>query len=136
MSTFNINRIIKKHDLDYNALAKELFPKNKYPLVALNRVVEGVSFLDTNQISILATIVGVEVSELFSSDTWGMKMSNEDTIKFFKNNYRVELDLVTLVTKIFCDDRMIANETLIFEKNVKLSEYINRVNETIINLNM
>lgn len=135
MSTFNINHIISRYSIDEKQLAKELFPNNLHPNVAFKRVTSGESFLDTNQVTTLASILGVHVSDLYIDDNWVMDKNVKDNIVvFFKNNYRVELDLETLVSSIYSIDKLIAKETLISEKNIKLSEYLKSLNETIINL--
>jgi hypothetical protein len=133
MSTFNLTRIIEANKLDRVALANELFPGNKFPEVALKRVLNGLSFLDTNQLNILASVLGLQVSDLFLNEMWSTRMQN-DKIVFYKNDYRVELNTETLITNIFYKDKLVASETLVMEKNIKLSDYLKSINETIINL--
>lgn len=133
MGTFNLIRIIETHKLNREALANELFPNNKFPEVALKRVLNGLSFLDTNQLNILAGILGLQVSDLFLNEMWSTMMHN-DKIIFIRNDYRVELHTETLVTYIYYKNKLVASETIIVEKNIKLSDYLKSVNETIINL--
>jgi hypothetical protein len=137
MSTFNINHIIKQYNLDEDSLSKELFPNNKFPKIALTRITSGVSYLDTSQLDILAKIIDVEPGDLLRSQSWtstDINIFDTETITFKKNNFRVELSLNTLITKIYSSDKLIASETLISDKNIKLSEYLELVNRTIINL--
>jgi hypothetical protein len=133
MSAFNINSLISKYKLDEDTLAKELFPDNKFPKVALARITSGVSFLDTYQLSILAKITNLKISDLFINEEWIREVSNEK-IKFYKNEYRIELDLETNVSDIYYGDKLVAVETLILDKNIKLSAYLKLVNEIITNL--
>lgn len=135
MSTFNINHILTRYNLDCKQLARELFSNNLHPEVAFKRITDGKAFLDTNQINTLASIVGVHVSDLFIDDNWVMdKQVKGNIIVFFKNNFRVELNLETLISQIFYIDKLVVKETLISEKNIKLSEYLKLLDETITNL--
>lgn len=133
MNNFNLQNIINKYNLDEDSLAKQLFPTNKFPKLALTRVLTGISYLDTMQIERLREMLGTSVSELFNDITWN-KTILDNIIKFHRNNHRVELNLDTLVSEIFLSDKLIAVETLISDKNIKLSEYLKLVDETIINL--
>lgn len=133
MSTFNLQNIINKYNLDEDDLAKELFPKNKFSKSALARITSGVSYLDTWQLCKLSEILGLKVSDLFIDDNW-IKLINDNKIKFFRNNFRVELDLDTHISEIFQSEKLVAVETLITDKNIKLSEYLKLVNQVIINL--
>lgn len=133
MNTFNLQNIINKYNLDEDSLAKQLFPANKFPKLALSRVLTGISYLDTMQIERLREMLGTSVSELFNDTTWNKTISG-NIIKFHRNNHRVELNLDTLVSEIFLSDKLIAIETLISDRNIKLSEYLKLVDETIINL--
>lgn len=133
MSTFNIKNIITEYNLDEDALAKVMFPKNKFAKVALARIISGVSYLDTWQLDRLTEMLGIGIADLFVDNTWNKKITN-NKILFHRNNCRVELDLDTHVSEIFLSDKLVAVETLITDKNIKLSEYLKLVNEVIINL--
>lgn len=129
----NLSYIIEKNQLDQEKLALELFPNNKFPKLALKRVLDGKSFLDTNQLTILANIVNVSVYDLFNNDVWSKQIKNNKLI-LRKNTYTVEFDLTTYICNIFAKDKLIASETIIFEKNIKLSDFLESINKTIINL--
>jgi hypothetical protein len=66
MRTIDVKEIIEKHQLDAKEVAQQLFPGNKYPKLALNRVMAGSAQLDANQMSKLALLIGVQVSDLYS----------------------------------------------------------------------
>ena len=135
MSTFNLKHIISRYNLNENNLAIELFPGNKFPNLALKRIVSGDSFLDTKQIEILAKIIGVPVKDLFMSEDWTFQQnSNIDKFVFVKNDYRAELIRESLITNIYHKDRLLAKETIIVDKNIILSEYLELVNQVIIKL--
>ncbi len=132
--TFNINHIISKYNLDESKLSEELFPTNKYPKIALARITSGEAHLNTIQLDMLANICGISIQNLFMSENWNMDKNVSNIITFYKNDHRVELDIDTLISKIYCGDKLIAKETLISDKNIKLSEYLKLVDKTIINL--
>jgi hypothetical protein len=134
MNNFNLQTIITKYKLDESSLAKELFPKNKFAKNALRRVLSGISYLDTWQLCKLSEIACIEISELFTDSNSWYRVSSDNVIKFNRNNYRVELNVETKITEIFVSDKLVAVETLISDKNIKLSEYLKLVDETIINL--
>lgn len=134
MNTFNLQEIISKYGLDESQLAKELFPKNKFAKNALKRVLSGTSFLDTQQLSKLSEITCLDISELFANKNTWYRFDSGGKIKFNRNNYRVELNIETNITEIFVSDKLVAIETLLSDKNIKLSEYLKLVDETIINL--
>lgn len=133
MSAFNINTLISKYNLDEDTLAKELFPDNKFPKIALARITSGVSYLDTSQLAILAKITNLKISDLFVNEEWTKVITNEKII-FYKNKFRVELDFETLISDIYFGEKLMSVETLIADKNIKLSEYLKLVNEVITNL--
>lgn len=133
MKTFDLQTLITRYNFDEGTLAKELFPKNKFAKNALTRVLSGVSYLDTWQLCKLSEITGLEISELFANDSWNKSISG-NIIKFRRNNHRVELNMDTNMTEIFLSDKLIAIETIISDRSIKLSEYLRLVDETIINL--
>jgi len=135
MSTFNINHIISRYKLDEHKLALELFPGNKYPTIAFKRIASGDSHLDTKQLETLAKILGIRVQDLFMDEDWVFeKNTNLDDFVFNKNDYRAVLNLETLITNIYYKDRLVAEETLIVDKKIILSEYLELVNQVIIKL--
>lgn len=134
METFNLKKIINANFLDQQILAKELFPENKFPNAALKRILDGKAFLDTNQLQTLAKILRINVQQLFADSDWWHKEMNNEKIIFKKNNFRVELFLNNLTTVIYKNDKIISSEVIIPDNNIKLSEYLNLVDKTILNL--
>lgn len=129
----DLNLIIEKHKLDPDLLAKELFPNNKYPKIALDRVCNGVTHLDTEQAYTLSKLLGIDISELYNSEHWGASMVH-DKIVFKRNNYKIVLHTETYLTDIYVNGKLTATEKLIIDKNIKLSEYLKLVESILINL--
>jgi len=130
MRTIDVEQVIEKSGLSTKEVAKQLFPGNKYPKLALNRVISGEAFLDSNQISKLATLVGVSVSTLYTSG-WKFE-SKKDLVVFSNESFRAELNTKTWITKIFDNDSLF-HESVIHSHTIQLSEYIKKINLIINN---
>jgi hypothetical protein len=130
MRTINVKEIIKTRGLDIKEVARQLFPKNKYPDLSLNRVMKGKSVLDADQISKLALMAGLQLSELFSGENW--KVSSRKGVHVFTNGeFRAELDSETWITKVFHKGSMF-HESIIHSGSTPVSEYLSQL-DIIIN---
>lgn len=128
MQAINLKQIVKQHDLDKNELATQLFPGNKFPRVALKRVLSGDAELNASQISKLALLVGVEISDLFLTGSQGWKKtSTKGVITLSTGEYKAELDTTTWITRVFCNDSLF-HESIIHSGTTPLSEYLNKIN--------
>lgn len=130
MQSFNLEYIIAKNDLNKDFLAADLFQNNKYPRIALERVLAGKSNLDTMQLDILAKILGLHVSELFQETTWN-RLDHVDKIVFARRNCRVELNLKTLIADVYKDDSLLVVESVICDKSIMLTEFLKTVNNLV-----
>lgn len=130
MRTIKVKEIIETRGLDIKEVARQLFPKNKYPDLALNRVIKGKSVLDADQISKLALMAGLQLSELFSGGNW--KATARKGVHVFTNDeFRAELDSETWITKVFHKDSMF-HESIIHSGSTPVSEYLSQL-DIIIN---
>src|SRR5665811_1176034 len=66
MQKINLSGIIAQQKLSEKDIAKQLFPTNKYPKLALSRVLRNEATLDADQISRLAALLNCTISELYS----------------------------------------------------------------------
>jgi hypothetical protein len=130
MRTIKVKEIIETRGLDIKEVARQLFPKNKYPDLALNRVMKGKNVLDADQISKLALMAGIPLSELFSGEAW-KALSRKGVHVFTNGDFRAELDSETWMTKVFHKDSMF-HESIIHSGSTPLSEYLNQL-DLIIN---
>jgi len=130
MRTIKVKEIIEARGLDIKEVALQLFPKNKYPVLALNRVIKGKHALDADQISKLALMAGLQLPDLFSGENW--KATTHKGVHVFTNGeFRAELDPETWITRIFCKDSMF-HESIIHSGSTPVSEYLNQL-DIIIN---
>jgi len=134
MVTLDLKKIITKSELDYRVVAENLFPNNKFAKVALDRVVEGKAFLDTNQLVKLAMLVGAPtVDDLFKNNGWKVSASPKKII-FIQDDYRAELDTVNWTARIFKKDSLCYEEEIIVKKSLVLSEYTEELNKIILKI--
>lgn len=129
MSKIDVGRIIKKAGLDKKDVADQLFPDNKFSHLALRRVIIGNGLLNSEQISKLASLSGMTVSELFGPTEW-RNFAQEGKIIFENNDYRAELDTVAWTTKIFHKGSMF-HEEIIHSKMVPLTDYLQNLDTVI-----
>lgn len=135
MNTIDLNKIITDHDLDVKELAAELFPGIKYPKLALDRVLKGESYLDTNQLSRLSLYTGQPIETLMTGKNWiALAYNKENAIVFESGDYRAELDLMTWITKLF-HKNSIFHESVITKSTIPLNEYLEQISNLIDNHN-
>lgn len=126
MKTIDLNRIIEERELDAKEIAQQLFPGNKYPKLALNRVIAGEAVLDANQISKLALLTGLSIDQLYSGNGW-KSTSKAGIITFTNEGYKAELNTETWVTKVFHNDSLF-HESIITPGATPISEYLKELN--------
>ena len=131
MRTINIKEIIEKQGLDVKEVSQHLFPKNKYPRLALNRVMTGDAVLDADQISKFALMAGINISDLYSGANWNAK-SKQGIHVFTNGDFRAELNAGTWVTKIFHNDSLF-HESVIHSGSTPISEYLKELDLIISN---
>jgi hypothetical protein len=129
MKTIDVEKIIKTKKLDKKELAQQLFPGNKYASLALNRVIKGDGFLDSNQISLLSELTGIAIGNLYSGNEWDLK-NNKGLAVLTSGNFRAELDTKTWVTKVFDNDSLL-HESVIHSGTTSLSAYLTQLSEIV-----
>lgn len=133
MNKIDLKKIIEDQGLNIKEVALELFPTNKYSKLALDRVIRGEAFLDSNQISKLSSLTRIPIQFLFSEDKWEKKAKDKMVI-FTSGNYRAELNTSTNVTRIFHETSLF-HESLLHTKSIPLNEYLSELEQIIIKYN-
>lgn len=131
MRTIDLEKLIQQKGIEKKELANLLFPMHKYPDLAIQRILTGEAFLDSNQISRLSTYTGLTVDELFSVSEWKME-GKPETIEFSNEEYLASLDLENWTTRIFYK-KSLFHESVIHNGFTPLSEYFKSLNEIIKN---
>lgn len=133
MEKFSIKRVTEVYKPDLDELAKALFPTVTYPKLAFNRILKGEANLDSTQISILASYLGVSVSELFTVDDSGWHMSSctgDSRLIFTKGDYKATLYGQSL-TILKCDKCIAALTFLVNKEAMSLEDFIKLLDEQI-----
>lgn len=133
MNTIDVKGIIEAKGLDTQTVAQQLFPTNQYARLALNRVIQGKALLDSTQISKFALLAGMTISELYNNGGWEAK-SDAGIHTFTNGEFIAELNTNTWITKIFHNKSMI-HESIIHAKDTPLSQYLEALNNVILNIN-
>lgn len=127
--TFDIKKVIKCYKLDTNEVAEALFPHVRYKMLALNRVLKGEAYLDTQQIEILAKLAGVLIQDLFTLGEW--KGGREDNcIIMTHEDYKVKLNYNGVFMTLTKGPHIIAQE-FTNTKNISVDDFISHIDSLI-----
>lgn len=127
--TIDLDRLIKENKLDVKQVAKVLFPENTYPELAVKRVIENKSLLNSAQLKRLSVFLNMPIKN-FYNEGWDTDTAKNKKYTFTKDNYTVILDLKTNLTVIYDDSSEFFKEVL-FTDAVPLSVYFKRINGII-----
>jgi len=125
MKTIDLETIIHESIYTKDAVADHLFPENKYPRLALRRVLNKKANLDSEQISKLSLMVDLSISELYG-DNFTMQ-TREKKMVFTYGDYEAVLDTSTWSTKVF-NKKSLFHEFILHKKTIVLSEYLHELN--------
>jgi len=132
MESIKLQKIIEFSLLEINDLARHLFPTNKHPRLALNRVIKGIGKLSSAQVSKLSGLVGIPIEELYRG-TWKTKTNiNNMVYTFSSDEFTAELDVKTWTTKLF-HKKSLFHEEIIYSSSLSMKEYIDSLNLIIFN---
>lgn len=124
MQKLELQKIIERYELDVHEIAKKLYPLAKYPKLAIDRVLSGEALLNSEQVSLLANIVGVPINFLYSGGGWTWNgTAKESLLSFSTEEYNAELNTDTWVTKIYHKGSLF-HDAIIHGGSVPLSEYL------------
>ena len=132
MNTFNLQKIIDQYGLNANDLAPELFPENKYPMIAITRVLKGEAQLNADQVSKLSAITSIPVEHLYSGAKYDMTSPSEGIIRIEADDYKAELDQTTWITKIYHKGKLF-HDSVIHNGAQPLSQYLHTLDTLILN---
>ena len=126
MKAFNIMEIINTYNLDKKEVAEVLFPSCMFKKQALDRIIKGQAFLNTEQLQALANHAGVMINELFAYSSWRPSYENGSLI-FKKGEYEAKLNhngtflLVTKGTEVISEE--------IVPNSMSLTDFIKHINK-------
>lgn len=131
MQKIKLAETIKALNLDKREVAKTLFPGNKFPKMALDRVLEEEAVLNADQISRLALFANVPVSSLFTGEGWGCK-SRGKVHTFTNGDFVAKVDMDLGKVDMFHKNTIFHTESLI-SNSIELTELIELLNKQILN---
>jgi hypothetical protein len=124
----NLSKVITKTGLSNTEVANHLFPSNRHPYHALNRVINGISKLDVDQAKILAELANISINELYSG-VW--KHETVENVHIFKrDNFEARLNTRTWVTTVRKSNSLI-HDAILHGGSITLSEYIASIEKII-----
>lgn len=126
----DIHNIIEKYGLDQNEVAKLLFPDNVRPNLALKRVAEKETLLNTEQFSRLASYIGVPMDSLMNKGWNSAKPPSANQLRFVSDDYEAILNKETFQTRIFHKGSLL-HEEIIVSATTPISIYLDALNEII-----
>lgn len=133
MKKIDLEAFLAFHSLDHNVVSQQLFPNNKHPRLALNRVICGDALLDSDQLSKLAMLAGVDISQVYTGKKW--KMTSKDGVfTFLHGNYRavLHLDKDQGLTQVFHNGSLF-HESVLHSGAIALSDYLKELESIIKN---
>ena len=101
MERMELERAITLTGMQKHEVAAHLFPGNKYPYLALRRVVRGKSNLDSAQMSKLAALAGIEIQDLYGDPEALPVLPDPALIVIETARYRATIDLAGQVANVF-----------------------------------
>jgi len=128
MKHIDVKNLIESAGLTVDYAAKKLFPGNKYPGVAMNRVLLGQTELDASQIAALAEILNVDYNHIFRP-FWHGSMPRPGIYVFVKGNCRAVLDVEANRTNIYVGDNNIAD--YIHKGSLVVKDYLKNIDTLI-----
>lgn len=128
--TINLRELIEQRGLKTREVAEFLYPDNKFPRVALQRVLNGKALLNSEQVSRLAAWLGISTDSLYKGG-WSSEFEGETCI-LTNGNYRAELSIRTGETKVFHLGALF-HEIILHDPAISLSQYVELLNAIIKN---
>ena len=124
----DLEKLIQKYSLDKKVLEELLFPLNKHQALALRRAIIGDTSLVDEQISKLASLIGVSRDALYV-DEW--KHVVKGTMQVFESeDYRAELNMENNMTRIYHKGSL-KHTAILHNGAISLEDYFQKLNSII-----
>lgn len=126
----NVDSIIKNAGLELLEVARVLFPAHDHPDRALNRIIKGDGLLDELQVFQLATLIGCEVSELYSGDGWKASFGSDNQHIFRSDTWTAYYNANTGVTQLYGAHGGY-RELVMSPSNTTITDYLQTLTELV-----
>lgn len=130
----DLKRIVNLYDIDLKFLAEKLFPKNTHKKAALNRILQGKSRLDSQQIATLASLIGVPIDVLYDRQSWSTSSVSKGVLHFSLGDYTAKLNRFTWTTTILKNGEPVVEE-IMHPDYMTLSDYFSILDNHLNKLN-
>jgi len=130
MQTIDLQKIIDAKGILIKDLGKALFPKTKYPYLAIRRVMQGKAFLSSAQVVKLSDFTQIPVNFLFNFGKWELSLSKK-TMKALSGEITAELNTETWETQLFKNGEKHL-DPFKFAHGVAISTYLEHVTNLIL----
>jgi len=134
MQTLDLKRIMLTANLKASYIGAHLFPDNKEPRQAVQRVARGEAFLNSEQIAKLADLLNVPIGLLFDDASWCMsvKADRRNIINFRTYDYFAELNTETMETTLSRNDVLMFEKVITHNRGITLTDYLAQLTDLII----
>ena len=130
--SFDLQKVIDYFGLNKEELERVLFPHQMYKKQALNRVLEGKSQINVEQLEKLAEYIGIFVSDLFSLNTWKGSADGNGLI-FTKGEYKVKVNYNGSFISVYKGENLKYQQVSALQ-NYSISEFIEHIDSLILNI--
>lgn len=130
MQTIELQKIINAKGILIKDLGKVLFPKTKYPYLAIRRIMRGEAFLSSEQIVLLSDYTNIPLNFLFNFGKWELALQDKK-MKAVSGEITAELDTETWETQLFKNGEAYL-EPFKFAHGVEISTYLEHLTNLIL----
>jgi hypothetical protein len=134
MQTLDLKRIMITANLKASYIGAHLFPDNRDPRQAVQRVARGEAFLNSEQIAKLSELLNVPIGLLFDDASWCMSVKPErrNIINFRTYDYFAELNTETMETTLSRNDVLMFEKLINHDRGITLTDYLAQLTDLII----
>ena len=130
MQTIDLQKIIDAQGLVIKDLGRVLFPKTKYPYLAIRRVMQGKAFLSSAQVIKLSEFTQIPVNFLFNFGKWELALQDKK-MEAVSGEITAELNTETWETQLFKNGEKHL-DPFKFAHSVAISTYLEHVTNLIL----
>lgn len=130
MQTIELQKIINAKGILIKDLGKVLFPKTKYPYLAIRRIMRGEAFLSSEQIVLLSDYTNIPLNFLFNFGKWELALQDKK-MKAVSGEITAELNTETWETQLFKNGEAYL-EPFKFAHGVEISTYLEHLTNLIL----